>query len=177
MSVHLRRAMSRFATGVTVVTTVGADGTPYGTTANAFTSVSLDPPLLLICLAHTSRTRQAIEKSELFAINVLGSRQQDLAHRFARKSGTEDCWSVVEHAPGTLGAPILSGALAAFECRQHRDLDGGDHRILIGEVVDIHHQDDHPDGHDPLVFYGGTFAGLDPRPLVRALPERHAVGA
>ncbi|HMJ34446.1 MAG TPA: flavin reductase [Baekduia sp.] len=154
----LRRAMGHFATGVGIVTAADGAGRPFGTTANAITSVSLDPPLVLACLRRESATLAAIRASGRFAVNVLGADQRELSARFARRA-TPQTWDGVGHRLPD-GVPVLDGALATVECRTHELADGGDHVIAIGRVVALAH----PDGHaDPLLFYRGGYADLVPR--------------
>jgi flavin reductase (DIM6/NTAB) family NADH-FMN oxidoreductase RutF len=123
-AVDLRGAMSRFATGVTVVSTYGADGAPVGTTASAVASVSLDPPLVLVCLAHTSNTLAALRRHGGFAVNVLAGEHSELAIRFARPA-----------VAAAQDGPVVPGALAVLECELHDVLPGGDHAIVLGRVV------------------------------------------
>lgn len=167
----LRDAIGHFATGVTVVTALDDSGRPFGTTANAVSSVSLDPPLVLICLKHGSETLSALTASGAFAINVLRDDQQALAQRFAGKAAP-DTWSGVSQEPGLVGAPRLTGALATLECTLHDLADGGDHRIVVGRVLAVEHPDDHV---APLVFYRGGFAALPAPPAIGAdVVERRA---
>jgi flavin reductase (DIM6/NTAB) family NADH-FMN oxidoreductase RutF len=147
----LRAAMGHFATGVTVVTAAGADGRRHGSTANAVASVSLEPPLLLVCLRDASLTLAALQASGRFAVNVLHQRQRELAQRFARRGAT---WDDVAHRDG-----LLDGAIATLDCELHDVADGGDHRIVVGRVLAV----DHPEAHapPPLLFYRGAFTALD----------------
>ena len=156
----LRDAMSRFATGVTVVTTLDDSGEPQGATANAFTSVSLDPPLILVCLAHTSRTLGALRTRGSFAVNVLGSDHEELARSFAR-SGDDAVFGDPEHLPGPTGSPLLAGVHAAIDCRVYAVYPGGDHDIVVGEVQHVR-IDDEPG--DALLWFRSTFGTVrDPR--------------
>jgi 3-hydroxy-9,10-secoandrosta-1,3,5(10)-triene-9,17-dione monooxygenase reductase component len=156
----LRDAMSRFATGVTVVTTLDDEGEPQGATANAFTSVSLDPPLILVCLAHTSRTLRALRTRGSFAVNVLGSDHEELARSFAR-SGDETSFGDPEHLPGPSGSPLLAGVHAAIDCRVFAVYPGGDHDIVVGEVQHIRVEDQPGDA---LLWFRSTFGTVrDPR--------------
>jgi 3-hydroxy-9,10-secoandrosta-1,3,5(10)-triene-9,17-dione monooxygenase reductase component len=150
---RLRAAMGHFATGVTVVTAAGE--ALHGSTANAISSVSLDPPLLLVCLRDDSRTLAALLDARRFGVNVLHQGQQALAHRFARRDAS---WAGVGFRLGeSAGVPLLDGALATLECDLHEIADGGDHRIVVGRVLAV----DHPDEHAaPLLFYRGDFTGL-----------------
>ncbi len=150
----LRDALGTFATGVTVVTSLGDNGEPVGLTANSFTSVSLDPPLLLVCPARSASTTSALEASDHFAINVLRSDQQHISTLFATKGTdrfSEIAFDTCEH-----GVPIIHDALANFECRKHAVHDGGDHLILIGEITRVRFTPDH----DPLLYYGGQYRNL-----------------
>jgi 3-hydroxy-9,10-secoandrosta-1,3,5(10)-triene-9,17-dione monooxygenase reductase component len=147
--VDLRRAMGHFATGVTVVTAADGDGHRHGSTANAVASVSLEPPLLLVCLREESLTLAALQDSGRFAVNVLHQRQRELAQRFARRGAT---WEDVAHRDG-----LLDGALATLRCELHDVADGGDHRIVVGRVLAVEHRDE-----SPLLFYRGAYTELQP---------------
>jgi flavin reductase (DIM6/NTAB) family NADH-FMN oxidoreductase RutF len=155
----LRRALGQFATGVTVVTTVDADGRPLGTTATAVASLSLDPPLVLVCLKRDSTTRSAILGHRAFAINVLAEEQEELSANFARR-GTSASWRECEHDRWASGCPRLDGALASIDCTVEDILDGGDHEIVIGRVRDAG-ADHRP--RRPLLHWRGRYAGLDQR--------------
>ncbi len=150
----LRDALGCFATGVTVVTAMDADGNPVGLTANSFTSVSLDPPLLLVCIAKTSSSLKVMEKADNFAVNVLQIGQQPVSNKFA-KSG-EDRFSNTPWQVGQNGAPILTGALVNFECRRHAEHDGGDHIILVGHVERARYEP----RRDPLLYFKGKYRRL-----------------
>lgn len=150
----LRDALGCFATGVTVVTTLDEEGQPVGLTANSFTSVSLDPPLLLVCIAKSAGSLAAMEAAENFAVNVLHIGQQPTSNLFA-KSG-EDRFAGTPWSRGHNGSPLLSGALANFECRRHALHDGGDHVILIGEVVRARFEP----RRDPLLYFRGKYRRL-----------------
>lgn len=163
---ELRQAMGRFATGVTVVTTRDAAGAPVGTTANAVTSLSLDPPLVLVCLTRTSRTLAALRHRRAFAVNVLGAHHDELSTAFAR-SANAGAWDGVEHREGATGVPHIADAVAVVDCVLDRVVDGGDHEIAIGRVVGAHVGDGR---HDPLVFYAGSYAKVAPPP-VAAVPD------
>ncbi|KJS24588.1 MAG: flavin oxidoreductase [Hyphomonadaceae bacterium BRH_c29] len=150
----LRDALGCFATGVTVVTALDAEGQPVGLTANSFTSVSLDPPLLLVCIAKTAGSLAALEAAENFAVNVLHIGQQPTSNLFA-KSG-EDRFSETPWRRGHNDAPLLTGALANFECKRHALHDGGDHVILVGEVVRARFEP----RRDPLLYFRGKYRRL-----------------
>jgi flavin reductase (DIM6/NTAB) family NADH-FMN oxidoreductase RutF/ADP-ribose pyrophosphatase YjhB (NUDIX family) len=132
---ELRRTLSAFVTGVTVVTTVDAEGRPRGMTANSFTSVSLDPPLVLVCIASTAGSFTAFSESRSFAINILAEGQEELANRFASKR--PDKFTGLDWSGPTTGAPVLGKSLAWLDCTVHRRSIAGDHMILIGRVEDI----------------------------------------
>jgi flavin reductase (DIM6/NTAB) family NADH-FMN oxidoreductase RutF len=140
-----RDCVGEFATGVTVVTAEDAAGR-FGSTANAVSSVSLDPPLLLVCLREESRTLAALLRSGRFAVNVLHASQRPLAERFARRDAS---WDGVTHRDG-----LLDGALATLECTVHDIANGGDHRIVVGRVLSVEHPEEHA---DPLLFYRGEY--------------------
>lgn len=156
---QLREVMSRFATGVTVLTAPGERG--HGMTANAFTSVSLDPPLVLCCVASTSRMHEAILAAGAFGVTVLASDQLPVARYFAdkRRPAGAAQFETVDWAPGPrTGAPLLDGALAWLECELEHTYDGGDHAIFVGRVLGAvagH-------GDQPLLFHGGRFHDLAP---------------
>jgi 4-nitrophenol 2-monooxygenase / 4-nitrocatechol 4-monooxygenase, reductase component len=145
-SEQFRDLIGRFASGITVVTTI-ADGVPYGTTASAIASVSLSPPMLLICMNRQSLTGQAICKSGHFAVNVLAEDQGFLADLFARKGSS---FADVSSTPGVSGAPLLSDALATFECTVTDTVQAGTHSVMIGSV-------DHAAGRQgmPLAYFRG----------------------
>ncbi len=150
----LRDALGCFASGVTIVSTRGADGVPVGLTANSFTSLSLDPPLLLVCIAHSSNSAPALLEAEHFAVNVLQIGQQPASNRFASKA--EDRFSSTAWSEGEGGVPILDGSLGSFECKRHAVHEGGDHFILIGEVVRATFEP----RRDPLLFFRGKYRRL-----------------
>ena len=150
----LRDALGCFASGVTIVTARGADGVPVGLTANSFTSLSLDPPLLLICIAHSSNSAATLLEAGHFAVNVLQIGQQPASNRFASKA--EDRFSATAWSEGEGGVPVLDGSLGSFECKRHAVHDGGDHFILIGEVVRATFEP----RRDPLLYFRGKYRRL-----------------
>lgn len=129
----LRDAFGAFATGVTVVTANNPTGQPIGFTANSFTSVSLDPPLLLVCIAKTSRNYETMTGAERFAVNVLSETQKDISNTFARP--VEDRFASVDWRKGPNGCPILSQVAAWFECSKQDLIEAGDHVIMVGRVT------------------------------------------
>lgn len=145
-----RSVLGNFAAGVTVITTVGADGTPFGLTATAFTSVSLIPPLVLACIDKRSETYSCFGSSKVFAANFLGQDQQQVSQRFAVSGG--DKFAGVEWRPGVIGAPILAGTIGYVECRVRHEYDGGDHTIYVGEVEAAEAQ-----GGEPLIYFRGAY--------------------
>lgn len=131
----LRKAFGSFMTGVTVVTAMSEDNTPVGFTANSFTSVSLEPPLLLVCPAKSLTSIDAFLNCERFAVNVLSEQQQQISNIFAKSK--DDRFGQVEWYVDSLGNPVLGGVLTHFSCKVHKKVDAGDHYILIGEIVDF----------------------------------------
>jgi len=155
---EFRRVIGHFASGVTVVTTLGDDGKPRGLTASAVCSVSLDPTLLLVCVERTADTYPALESSEIFAVNVLGlERGESLARRFADPGEADQFRGVAYHSVRT-GAPVLQDSLAWLDCRLERMVPGGDHGIFIGEVVAA----DARDEGTPLLYYRGGYGAFRP---------------
>jgi flavin reductase (DIM6/NTAB) family NADH-FMN oxidoreductase RutF len=153
---EFRHAVGHFATGVTVVTSVGPDGVPVGTTANAVSSLSLDPPLILVCFDRASVTLEAVRSHGAFAVNVLAAPQQHLSANFARR-GLAAAWDEVRHRPGSTGSPRLHGVLAVLECTVEHRLPGGDHEIVVGRVREV---ETAGDGVAPLLYWRGAYASL-----------------
>jgi flavin reductase (DIM6/NTAB) family NADH-FMN oxidoreductase RutF len=153
---EFRNAMGHFATGVTVITSVDASGAPVGTTANAVTSLSLDPPLVLACFDLASVTLAAIRTHGAFVVNVLGEPQQHLSANFARR-GLAAAWDDVRHRRGPTGSPRLEDVLAVLECTVEHSLPGGDHEIIVGRV---RHVETSPAAVPPLLYYRGSYAQL-----------------
>jgi len=154
-----RGAMGSFPTGVTVVTVATGDGAMYGVTVNSFSSVSLDPMLVLVCLNENSRGIGLIERAAAFAVNVLSAGQQDVCRWFAdrhRPAGAM-MFDGVPFEPGLTGCPVLADATASFECRLWQSHPAGDHLIVLGEVVALIHRPEL----EPLIFHDGILgAGL-----------------
>ncbi|MEO6093947.1 MAG: flavin reductase [Novosphingobium sp.] len=155
--VNFRQALSAFPTGVTIVTTLDAEGVPVGVTASSFNSVSLDPPLVLWSLAKSSKSHDAFCNSGHFAIHVLAAHQEDLSNRFSRAGA--DKFADVTWRSGASGAPVLDHYAALFDCTTRYLYEGGDHVILVGEVVAFEKMDA-----APLVFHGGRYAEARSRP-------------
>jgi len=146
-----RDALGCFATGVTVVTAIDPDGLPIGLTANSFTSVSLDPPLLLVCIANNAGSAPILREADRFAVNVL---QQPTSNRFAGKG--EDRFANTPWEVGEFGTPVLTGSLSSFECESQDIHDGGDHFILVGRVLKAIFEP----RRDPLLYFRGKYRKL-----------------
>jgi flavin reductase (DIM6/NTAB) family NADH-FMN oxidoreductase RutF len=151
-----RHALSHFATGVTVITTLDSQGQPAGTTVSAVASLSIDPPLVLVCLAQTSATLAALREHRAFAINVLSAEQETLSSHFAR-SGNSVSWDTVTHRISGGSLPHLDRAHVVIECELERSLEGGDHEIVIGRVQAL---DLTGSALEPLLHYRGAYAAL-----------------
>lgn len=155
---QMRRVLGHFATGVTVITAQPGP-TPVGIVANSFTSVSLDPPLVLFCAAENSETWPEIRDAGRFCVNVLSHEQEELAKRFAAK-GT-DRYEGVQYAPSGSGNPRLAGAIAHIDCRIADEHQAGDHVIVVGRVLEMEVQESEAaELGSPLIFYRGGFARL-----------------
>lgn len=150
----LRDALGCFATGVTVVTCLDGDGQPVGLTANSFTSVSLDPPLLLVCIAKRAASCAALIAASHFAVNVLQTGQQPASIRFSTRH--EDRFGPNDWSCGEYGAPVLKASLGVFECESYAVHDGGDHHMLLGQVVKATFDA----GLDPLLYFRGRYRRL-----------------
>lgn len=150
---EFRMLCGLWPTGVSVVTTRDGQGQPYGVTMNSVTSVSLEPPLLLICLTNDSETLAAMCKTGVFCINVLTSAQAELSRRFAHSRA--DKFQDVPVHDGRLGLPVLDGALAALECRLEQVYPGGDHKIVVGELM---HGVCYDEDAAPLVYFKGQYS-------------------
>lgn len=150
---RFRHVMGSFATGVTVITALGADGEVIGLTANAFSALSMDPPLVLVCLDYGSGSYRQIQRHGAFAVNILNDRQADVALDFARRGADKGAASKYRISDRSL--PILEESLAWIECVLDREYEGGDHAILIGRVLALHAIDE---GSHPLLYYRGQMA-------------------
>ena len=166
----LRSALGAFATGVTIVTTRAADGTDVGLTANSFSSVSLDPPMVLWNLAKTSGNIDAFRKARYFAVHVLAADQDGLSVRFATRG--IDKFAGIPCARGSEHIPLLDGCSARFECRTAFQYEGGDHVIFVGEVENLTHTE-----RPPLVFHGGRYGMVIRKTAAPALPARDSGSA
>ncbi|MGH3373168.1 MAG: flavin reductase family protein [Actinoallomurus sp.] len=149
---RFRGILGRFATGVVAISAVDpATGQPNGLAANAFTSVSLDPPLVSFCVAHTSTTWPKLREAERIGVSVLAASQREICLRLAAKGGEKFAGLDWTTSPG--GGPVIDGALAWLECSVEAEYVAGDHLIVVARV---HHLDRHHDG-DPLIFYQGGY--------------------
>lgn len=159
---EFRDALGLFPTGVAVVTTVDAEGQPHGITVNSFTSVSLDPPLVLVSVARTSRNFDLFNVTTHFAINLLREEQRAISNAFASQT-VADRFGQVTHRPGHGNAPLIDAHLVGFECETYARHDAGDHILLIGKVVKLSLVADLPP--KPLLYFRGQY---------RELSEQHA---
>lgn len=151
---ELRDALGKFATGVCIVTAISKQGEAIGMTINSFSSVSLEPPLVLWSIQYTSECFETFNAAEKFAVNILAIEQEELSNAYARKGGH----GLVEshYRVGKTGSPILRDVLASFECRQWARYPGGDHLIIVGEVLELVVR---PSGR-PLLFHTGKYGQI-----------------
>jgi flavin reductase (DIM6/NTAB) family NADH-FMN oxidoreductase RutF len=149
-SQEFRHACGRFATGVTIASVLDAGGAPHGLTVNSFTSVSLEPPLVLISLGHAVTAIQHFRSGKYFGINVLKADQRAISDRFARKG--YDRFDGLEWYPGETGVPLLPGVLATIECAVYRIVPMGDHDLFIGEMVHAEVGDG-----EPLLYFASAY--------------------
>lgn len=152
---QFREALGRFATGVAIVTCPGGEGGPVGVTVNSFSSLSLEPPLILWCLDDKSYRGETFQSCGVFAVNVLARAQQALSVRFS-ESGQHD-FTGIRYQDGGNGAPVLPDALAVFECDVVARHEGGDHTIFVGRVTGMRSRDG-----EPLLYYRGRYRGIGP---------------
>jgi 3-hydroxy-9,10-secoandrosta-1,3,5(10)-triene-9,17-dione monooxygenase reductase component len=150
---RFRTVLGHFATGVTIVTG-GGEGGPAGVSANSFTSVSLDPPLVLVCMAHSSGTWPRIRETGAFAVNFLGEDQEEIGRRFGARG--PDRFSGLGWDAGVTGSPVLAESLAFVDCRIEDEYEAGDHVIVVGRVVDLGVIQEGR----PLIFWRGGYGGL-----------------
>lgn len=144
-----RKALGQFATGVTIVTALNAQGQPVGVTVSSFNSVSLHPPLVLWSMANSAASLSVFMACSHYAVHVMGAEQKELAMQFATKG--IDRWAGVAHQPGHTGVPLLAGAVASFECFNRSRYQEGDHVIFVGEVEHCSHRNDAA----PLIYHDG----------------------
>ncbi len=150
---ELRRVMGHFATGVTVITTLSKEGKMHGLTANAVSSLSLVPPLMIICVDKKAESYASFEESKVFTVNILADDQEDVSRRFAVSGGEK--FEGVAYRRGANGAPILHGALAHLECKLYATFDGGDHTIYLGEIEEAETREARP-----LLFFRGGYRAM-----------------
>jgi len=162
---EFRAAMGSFAAGVTVITTLDGEGAPQAVTATAFSSVSLSPPLLLVCIAKRTRTYRPLLMKGSFAVNILRAEQEWLSARFA-SSVVDRFASVAWRAGRVTGCPIIDGALVSLECEVVEVHSGGDHDIFLGSPQSVQVQDG-----APLVYWRGNYSSLPPPPDPDEPPE------
>lgn len=148
-----RSALGSFATGVTIVTTKATDGTDVGMTANSFNSVSLEPPMVLWSIGKKALSQPAFAAAKHFAVHILAADQEDMSNRFARRGEDKFGGLVLERGPGDI--PLLDGCSARFKCRTAYVYEGGDHDIIVGEVLEFDHSDK-----KPLLFHRGKYSAL-----------------
>ena len=148
---NLRNVLSKFATGVTVVSTIDCDGKPIGMTANSFTSVSLDPPLVLWSIGINQPSYDAFLKAKGYSVSILSKDQKDICDLFS--SPIENKFSDIDYTFTDNGFPIIQKSLAWFDCLKWNNYPGGDHQILVGEIKNFY-----ADENDPLIFWNGSLA-------------------
>jgi flavin reductase (DIM6/NTAB) family NADH-FMN oxidoreductase RutF len=154
---HFRRACSRFASGITIVTVADHDGVPHGMTASSFTSVSLDPPLILVCVGSGTKLVDTFRAVSHFAVNVLGEAQRSLSQQFAGSG--YDRFAGIPWRSGHAGVPLFPDVLATIECERYEIVTAGDHDILIGKVIRAEYREG-----EPLVHFGSQYRELEPSP-------------
>ncbi len=147
---EFKAALGRFASGVTVVTTKDADGKLHGLTVSAFSSVSMNPPLILVCILKTTGSYASFQESTSFVVNILSDTQQDVSNHFARHS--EDKFTGQNYELNDHGLPILADCLVNLECTLKHSYDGGDHTIFVGEIEKTHLADG-----EPLLYWSGHY--------------------
>ncbi len=165
----LRNALGEFTTGVTIITCQDESKQPIGVTANSFSALSLEPPLVLWSLAKKSASLKAFSTHGYFAVNILNQSQQDLAFKFSRPS--EDRFAQVDYTLGSHKLPLFKGALAKFVCKTSQVIEQGDHILFIGEVLELIPNDSASRATEPLIFSRGKFAEISPEGVA---PAAHA---
>ncbi len=147
---EFRAALGRFASGVTVVTTKDSDGNFFGITVSAFSSVSIEPPLILVCIDRKAGSHHAFQETKTFIVNILHENQQAISNQFASK--LEDKFAGIEYTHGIENIPILQGALVNLECRLKDTFESGDHTIFVGEIENAIINEG-----NPLVYFNGSY--------------------
>jgi flavin reductase (DIM6/NTAB) family NADH-FMN oxidoreductase RutF len=150
---EFRKACARYATGIAVATVVSPDGTPQGLTVNSFTSVSLEPPLILVCIARSATAYPAFQAAKAFVVNILREDQIDLSQHFA--SSKSERFEGVAWREGVHGAPVLDGVLGVMECIMHGSFEAGDHTVFVGLV-------ERAESHEgaPLLYFASAYRKL-----------------
>jgi flavin reductase (DIM6/NTAB) family NADH-FMN oxidoreductase RutF len=149
-----RRALGSFTTGVTVVTSADGNGGPVGVTVSSFSSVSLDPPLILFCLGEKTSSLKSFKEWGHYVVHVLSDKQRELSILFSNKKG--DKFAEVDYVKNEHGCPVIAGCLASLECKAEKIVEAGDHLIFIGRVEKI----SFTPGGQPLVYFRGAYSGL-----------------
>ena len=152
-SEQFRRACGRFATGVTIATVIGPHGAPHGLTVSSFTSVSLTPPLISICLGHEVSEMDLFRAASFFGINVLSENQRPISERFARRGHPR--FDGLDWRPGSTGVPLITGVLATLECHVEQRITAGDHDIFLGRVLRAHVAEG-----KPLLYFASGYRRL-----------------
>lgn len=165
----LRQILSKFLTGVTVITTLDQHEVPVGFTANSFTSVSLEPPLVLVCLAQSAGLASVFRRTNSFAINILSTEQEAISNGFARKDA--DRFAKVDWKSKATGSPIIGGCAAWLDCEMYEKIIAGDHIVLIGRILDAEKTARHP-----LGYYQGRYCAIDlPEETLSLIEHRESV--
>lgn len=167
---NFRRALGKFATGVTVVTALDSGNERIGVTASSFNTVSMDPPLILWSIDKSAYSAGVFRNAEHFVVNVLANDQVEISNRFARKG--EDKFAGIECSDGVGSVPKIVGAVACFECRTWNVYEGGDHHIIVGEVLDFHCDENR----SSLVFHNGRYAVPEQHPVTKEIDKTESVG-
>ncbi len=150
---HFRRVCGKYATGITILTVLDPHGTPQGMTANSFTSVSLDPPLILVCIDRRTSILDHFERDTLFAVNILGEEHKELSTRFARSG--QDRFDGIAWLRGETGAPVFPDMLATIECKVAQLVDAGDHVVVLGEALRATWREGRP-----LLYFNSSYQEL-----------------
>lgn len=158
-----RKVLGQFATGVTLVGTRLPDGEPWAMTANSFTSISLDPPLVMVAVSHGLTSNDAIRRTGAFTVSILRAEQIELARRYSRRDRPPDQFGDVRLVRAATGAPIFDGALGWLDCTLHDLTEQGDHTVFFGRVEALELADETA---DPLLYYNSTYARLVAAPGV-----------
>lgn len=166
---NFRRALGKFATGVTVVTAIDGNNEKLGVTASSFNTVSIDPPLILWSVDKNAYSAEVFKNAEHFVVNVLANSQIGISNQFARRG--EDKFAGIECTEGIGKVPKIDGAVACFECRTWNIYEGGDHHIIVGEVMDFQYDE----ARNSLVFHNGRYAVPEQHPITKELDQTKVV--